>query len=149
METGAAGERIVGGALAIAGLLFAWYAAEHYTLGTLRRMGPGMFPMGLGLVLAGLGVAIMIAAPERNLLRPDFSPGIALKVISAIVAFGLIVSAFGLVPAIMATVVIASLAEPPFRPLSVLLLGIFLCVLSWLIFKLGLGLPIYMMNWPF
>jgi hypothetical protein len=30
-----------------------------------------------------------------------------------------------------------------------LLLGIFLCVLSWLIFKLGLGLPIYMMNWPF
>ena len=149
MQVGTTRERITGAVLAVGGLLFAWYAAEHYDLGTLRRMGPGMFPMGQGLVMAVLGLAIMIWAPERNLIRPEFNPGVAIKVVGAVAAFGLIIGYFGLIPAVLATVTIASLAERPFRPVSVLLSAGFLCVLSWLIFKVGLGLGIHMLDWPF
>jgi hypothetical protein len=149
MLTGTKGERITGAVLAIGGLAFAWYSAESYQLGTMRRMGPGMFPLGLGLLLAGLGAAIFVWAPERSLRRPDFDARIAAKVILSIVAFGLLVGSFGLIPAIIATVFIASLAERPFRPLSTVLLAGFLCVLAWLIFKVGLGLPLAMLDWPF
>jgi hypothetical protein len=48
---------IVGGLLLVVlGLGFSWYAAEHYDLGSLRRMGPGMFPTVLGVALACLGL---------------------------------------------------------------------------------------------
>lgn len=149
MATGTTSERITGAILAVGGLAFAWYSAESYQLGTMRRMGPGMFPVGLGLVLAGLGVAICVWAPERGLRRPDFDLRVAAKVIFSIIAFGLIVGSFGLILAIMATVLISSLAERPFRPVPALLLGAFLCVLATLIFKVGLGLPIPVLKWPF
>lgn len=149
MENQVGGERITGAILMIAGLFFAWYSAEHYNLGTLRRIGPGMFPMGLGLALAGLGLAIAVVAPDRRLRRPEFNVRISVAVVAAILTFGLLVGTVGLVPAIMGTVAVGSLAESPFRPVSVILLGAGLCVLSWLIFRVGLGLPMPLLRWPF
>ncbi|MCC5986186.1 MAG: tripartite tricarboxylate transporter TctB family protein [Pararhodobacter sp.] len=149
MDKGTTSERVTGAVLAVGGLIFAWYSAENYDLGTFRRMGPGMFPLGLGLGLAVLGLAIAVWAPEKGVVRPDFNPLIAAKIVGSIVVFGLTVAQFGLIAAVMATVIVSSLAERPFRPLSALLLGTFLCLLAWLIFRVALGLPIHMLRWPF
>lgn len=149
MEQSVLGERITGAILMAAGLFFAWYSAENYNLGTLRRIGPGMFPMGLGVALAGLGLAIAIVAPDRRQRRPEFDLRVAAAVVAAILTFGLLVGWIGLVPAIIGTVAVGSLAESPFRPVSVILLGAGLCVLSWLIFRVGLGLPMPLLRWPF
>ncbi len=49
---------IAGALIAMTGGLIAAQAGLSYDLGTLRRMGPGMFPFGLGLLMVGLGVVI-------------------------------------------------------------------------------------------
>lgn len=149
MERNATSERITGLVLAAGGLIFAWYSAEHYNLGTLRRIGPGMFPLALGLILCGFGLAIAVVAPDRKFSRPDFNARVLAAVVLSIVVFGLLVSWAGLLPAVAGTVAVASLAESPYRPRSVVLLGLVLCVLSWLIFRVGLGLPMPLLRWPF
>ena len=40
-----------GAALALTGLAVAGYAWASYDMGSLRRMGPGLFPVTLGLML--------------------------------------------------------------------------------------------------
>ena len=45
----------------VVGGVFAW-GATHYSIGTGARMGPGYFPMMLGIILAILGVAITFNA---------------------------------------------------------------------------------------
>lgn len=141
---------VVGGALlAVIGVLFAWYAASHYQLGTLRSMGPGMFPMGLGLLLALLGVMQIVPA----LLRPGTMPKIRiwspLFVLLGVAAFALVIRPFGLLPAILAVAIISSFAELRIRPLTLALQSLLMCLGAWLIFRVGLGLHITMFRWPF
>ncbi len=141
---------IVGGGLLIfGGLLFSWYAATHYDLGTLRRMGPGMFPVALGITLALFGVAMAIPAffkPGPKVTIRIWTP---LFIMAGVGAFALMVRPFGLLPAIVGVTVLSSFAELRVRPVSLVLLCTFLCVMSWLIFSVGLGLPMAMYRWPF
>jgi hypothetical protein len=141
---------IIGGLiLVVAGICYSWYSAESYDLGTLRRMGPGMFPMALGVVLAGFGLALMIPAFFRQgeMLRVRiWSP---IFVLTGVGGFALTINPLGLFPAIVTGVVISSLAELRPRPLAVTALCVFLCALSWLTFRVGLGLTIPLWRWPF
>ncbi|POF32170.1 tripartite tricarboxylate transporter TctB family protein [Roseibium marinum] len=121
----------------------------NYPLGTLPRMGPGMFPAILGVVLAALGVSLALQALRRTGSRPDirfFSP---LFVLGGVTAFALTIVPFGLIPAIVAIVVISSLAELRIRPVSLVLLCLALCLMAPLVFVVGLGLPIPLIRWPF
>lgn len=141
---------VVGGALlAVLGLAFSWYAAEHYNLSTLRRMGPGMFPAGLGLVLAFFGVLMMVPALFREGTMPVIRFWSPLFVLSGVAAFALTIRPFGLIPAILSVVVVSSFADLKVRPVSLALLCAALCLVAWLTFRVGLGLPIPMLRWPF
>jgi hypothetical protein len=57
-ETGARDDLLAGAIFVALGGGFA-YTASTYEVGSLRTMGPGYFPLALGLVLAALGVVIM------------------------------------------------------------------------------------------
>lgn len=138
-----------GGLLVVFGLVFSWYAAEHYDLGTLRRMGPGMFPMALGLVLAAFGVLLIVPAFFRQGVMPEIRVWTPIFVLAGVAAFTMTIRPFGMIPAVIAVIVISSLAELKIRPVSLFLLTTTLCLLSWLIFRVGLGLPIAMFRWPF
>ncbi len=141
---------IVGGTLlAVGGAAFAWYAAEYYNLGTMRRMGPGMFPMGLGVVLAILGISIVIPALLRRGTVPEIRTRTPLFVLGGVAAFALLIRPAGLFPAIIAAVVISSLADGKIRPLSLAVLCSSLCLVAWLTFSVGLGLPLHVARWPF
>ena len=54
-----------GGAMVALGLAVAAYSAAHYDTGTLRRMGPGFLPLGLGVMLAIFGAIIALPAWSR------------------------------------------------------------------------------------
>lgn len=138
-----------GGLLMVCGLAFSWYAAEHYDIGTLRRMGPGMFPAALGVVLAGFGVMLVIPAMFRPGVMPQIRVWTPLFVLSGVAAFALLIRPLGLIPAILAVTVISSLAELKIRPVSLALSCAVLCLIAWLTFRVGLGLPIAMFRWPF
>jgi hypothetical protein len=138
-----------GGLLIVGGLLFSWYAATNYDMGTLRRMGPGMFPAALGITLALFGMAIAIPAffkPGPKVTIRIWTP---LFIMLGVGAFALMIRPFGLLPAIVAVTVLSSFAELRVRPVSLFLLCAVLCVMSWLIFSVGLGLPMAMYRWPF
>ncbi len=141
---------IVGGLLlVIGGLAFSWYAGSSYDLGTLRRMGPGMFPTALGFVLAAFGVVMMVPAFFRPGEMPVIRIWTPIFVLAGVAAFAMMIRPFGLMPAILAVVIVSSFAELKVRPVSLTILCVALCIIAWLTFRVGLGLPIAMWRWPF
>lgn len=141
---------ILGGMLLlVAGLVFSWHAWGNYSLGTLRQMGPGMFPFALGLLLAAYGAALLVPAMFRSGEFPRFRVWSPIFVLSGVAAFALTVRPFGLLSAILAVTIVSSLAELKFRPLSLAVLSATLCLMAWLVFRVGFGTPIPMFRWPF
>lgn len=135
--------------LLVGGLAFAWYAAGHYELGTLRRMGPGMFPMALGFILAAFGLVLMVPALLRPGAMPETRLWSPLFVLAGVAGFAILIRPFGLIPAILAVTIISSLAELRIYPKSLVLLCLALCGIAYLVFRVGLGLPLPMFRWPF
>ncbi len=134
----------------LAGLLFAafgavaiWLAAD-YPYGTPTRMGAGFVPTGLGWGLVALGAAIALAgffARDADAVpQSDARP--LLFLLLGVAAFALLLERGGLVVAIASCVVVARLAERPYRWREVVLLAGGLATAGALIFVIGLGLPI-------
>lgn len=141
---------VVGGGFAV--------GATTYTVGTAARMGPGYFPLMLGLILAAMGAVIVLRAFIHGPPGGDpigawaFRP--LLLVLSANVAFGALlvgvpalgIPGFGLVVAIFALVIIASLAGKPFSLKEALVLSAVLSAGSYVafVYVLALQFPV----WP-
>lgn len=141
---------IAGGILlVVVGLGFSWYASANYNLGTIQRMGPGMFPAGLGIGLAILGVFQMIPAFFRPGKMPEIRVWSPLFILLSVAAFALMIRPVGLIPAVLAVIWISSLAELRLRVRTLLIESLVLCVLVWLLFTVGLGLSIPLFRWPF
>jgi hypothetical protein len=142
---------------ALVGGGFAW-GATNYTVGTGARMGPGYFPLLLGIALAVLGAFIMFYSLVEHTEDGDKVGKFAWKpivyVLGANVAFGILLGglpsiglpAMGLIMAIFALVIIASKAGDTFVLKEVLLLATVLSVGSYLAFivLLKLQMPV----WP-
>lgn len=139
------------------GLAFA-IGATNYTIGSGARMGPGYFPLVLGTLLAVGGGIVMLGALAAGPSGGDRIGRIAWKplvlVIGANLVFGLLlgglptlgVPAMGLMIAIYALVVIASLAGTRFTFKSALILATILAIGSYLTFIIGLSLQFQV--WP-
>jgi hypothetical protein len=138
---------LVGGLVLMALGGFVVLEAGGYPLGTLRRMGPGYLPVVLGCVLIGLGALVVLEgrAARTVVPRPPWRAIVAIS--AAVVAFGVLVRPAGLVPAVLALVVIAALAEERLRPATTILLAIGLAAFAWLVFVALLGLSIRPFWW--
>jgi hypothetical protein len=146
-----------GGMLFVAlGLLFAVIAygfklgsnvlLNGYAMGTPARMGPGFFPFYLGAILIVLGVAIAAtgfkAHPGDDGRVEKFHWGPILWVLGAVVLFGVILKAVGMLVAGVLLVVLASVGSPTFNFKRSLILGLCLSVFCAMVFVWGLKLPI-------
>ncbi|KMK67646.1 tripartite tricarboxylate transporter TctB family protein [Puniceibacterium sp. IMCC21224] len=141
---------IIAGILICAtGLFFTVYSVMNYDLGTIKRMGTGMFPFGVGLVLAVLGLLIMAPAFYRRGTLPEVDARSLIMVLLSIAAFALLVVPTGLVPAIFATTILSSFAERKVSLKSLAGLCLFLSTLAYMVFRIGLDLPLSMFKWPF
>lgn len=134
---------LVGGAVIVSVGFFVMFDSSDYSIGTLRRMGPGFFPFVLGLMttLFGLGIAIAsrsATAKDYQLVR--WRPAVC--ALLSILVFGLLVETTGLLPAVAALIAIAGLADPGQRPLSLFILFMALAPLVYLIFVVFLGIPL-------
>ena len=140
---------------AVVGIAFA-VGATNYNIGTGARMGPGYFPLGLGVILAVLGGIIMLqgalgkvgAKMGKVALRPLFC------IIGANVVFGLLlgglpnlgIPAMGLIVAIYGLTLVASMADAQFKLKGVLILGTVLAIMSYGAFVKLLNLQFQI--WP-
>ena len=142
-------DRLIGLVIAMFGAAYSLHTLDAFDLGTFRRIGPGMFPLGLGIAMTLLGVAIAIVRPDADRDNPDFALRPMILVLLSVGAFAGGIATVGLFPAVVACVVLSSMAERPFRILESLIVAGVLCVGAWLIFKVGLGLSLPLLKWPF
>ena len=131
----------------IGGAAYAIDAVATLSLGTLRQMGPGMFPVGLGGLLFLIGVGIFVPALFHSENIPPINLRALGAVLAAVAAFALLIGSAGLFTAILVSTVLSSLAVPGNRPQHVLLLSGGLMVLAWVIFIFILNLPISLLPW--
>ncbi len=139
------------------GIAFAW-GATNYKIGTGARMGPGYFPLLLGVLLGVLGAIITFKAMVVETVDGDKIGSWAWKplffIIAANVVFGVLLGglpsikfpAFGLIVAIYALTFIAANAGDEFKFKEVAVLATILAVMSYLAFivLLKLQFPV----WP-
>ena len=141
----------------VVGAAFA-YGATSYTVGTGARMGPGYFPLLLGIILALLGAAILFKSLVVE--TPDGEPvgAFAWKPLIFIIAgnllFGVLLGglpsiglpAMGLIAAIFGTTIVVSMAGDEFNFKETIVLSAILSVMSYgaFIMLLKLQFPV----WP-
>ena len=141
----------------VVGAAFA-YGATGYSVGTGGRMGPGYFPLLLGVILAILGAIIMFKALVVEVPGGDKIGAWAWKplilIIAANLLFGVMIGGLpsiglppmGLIVGIFALTFVASLAGDRFNVKEVLILSVILSIGSYMAFivLLKLQFPV----WP-
>jgi hypothetical protein len=126
----------------VAGGFFGGFATT-YSMGTAAKMGPGYFPFWLGMLMAVLGAIVSIKSIARRkevekISAIDFKS--IVLVLGGVCAFGLLLRPAGLIVAISALVVIASLASHDFGWKGTLITLAILLVLCLTVFVYGLNL---------
>lgn len=135
-----------GAALALTGLAVAGYAWVSYDMGSLRRMGPGFFPVTLGMLLAGLGAFIAVPAISRPGQSRPFAWPETIVVVAALLVFGLLLDKLGVLLTTALTVLIASSVAPRGGLGWRLVLSVAVTALVWLVFVRGLNMSLPV--WP-
>jgi hypothetical protein len=139
------------------GLAFAW-GATTYPIGEGARMGPGYFPVLLGIVLAALGAFIVFKSLVVETENGEPIDNWAWKPLCCILAanllFGVLLQglpgihlpAMGMVVAIYALTFVSSLASEKFRIREMLILASLLAIGSYFGFIVMLKLQVQ--AWP-
>jgi hypothetical protein len=139
------------------GVAFAW-GATTYSIGTGARMGPGYFPLMLGILLAVLGTAITFTALVAERVGGDKVGKWAIKplvfIIGANLLFGVClgglpsigIPAMGMMFGIYVLTFVASMAEKGMKVKPTLILATVLAIISYVAFVkvLKLQFPV----WP-
>lgn len=148
-------DAIGGGLLVAFGVGMAIWAYHSLPLGTPRRMGPGMYPLGVGVLIILIGSPMLASALLRRRTAPQKAIEIEINwralifISGALLAFGVLVAPFGLAPAIVALVFMSALAGSKHYWLSTIVVSLILPAIIYVIFTLGLGLPMATVSWPF
>ncbi len=139
------------------GVAFAW-GASSYNIGNGARMGPGYFPLVLGVLLSVLGAVITFKALVVETVDGEKIGSIAWKPLFFIIAANLVFGAsigglpsiglrpMGLIVGIFALTFIASNAGDEFNFKEVTVLAFILAVMSYAAFILLLKLQLPV--WP-
>ena len=139
------------------GVAFAW-GATTYKVGTAARMGPGYFPLMLGVLLAIIGAVITFKALVVESEGGDKIGKWAWKplfyIIAANIMFGILLAglpsiklpAFGMIVGIYALTFIASFGEAGWKFKNTFILATVLAVGSYLAFVMALKLQFPV--WP-
>lgn len=136
---------------------FAW-GATQYNIGEAARMGPGYFPLMLGIVLALVGLVIifesLVVETEDGEKIGKWAWKPLVFIIGANVVFGIClggirplgIPALGLIVGIYALTFIASMAGDEHKTKEVIVLATVLAIISYLAFivLLKLQFPV----WP-
>lgn len=135
----------------VVGIAFAW-GATSYKVGDAARMGPGYFPLMLGVLMAVVGVAVTFAAMTVETEDGEKIGSFAWKplffIILSNLVFGVLLGGLpsiglpymGMIAAIIALTFIAALAGEEFVFKEVLILAIILAASCYLTFIVALKL---------
>lgn len=141
------GKDFLSGVLFIAFGLAALWFGRNLPAGTAVRMGPGYVPHMLAYIMLVLGLIIAVVAlyaGSEQVETPKWRP--ITMVTIGIVVFALLFETTGMFPALIALVLIASLGGTEFKLGEVIGNIVVLTILCILVFKIGLGMNIAVLN---
>ena len=127
--------------------LIAIYFGRNLAMGTTVRMGPGYVPHMLAYIMMALGGIVSVVAlitGSEPVERPKWKP--ITMVTIGIVAFALLFESTGLIPALIALILISSFGGEEFKLTEVIGNMVVLTVLCVIVFKVGLGMNISIIN---
>lgn len=142
-----------GGLMALIGAGVAYDSAHYYDLGSLTHMGPGMFPLMIGAVLACIGVVMVAAAlatapspvdhiaPRRREWRGWFC------ILAGPVLFILFGLGFGMAPATFMCVFVSALGDRTATLWGSAILAVAITGPGCLLFSYVLQLPFPIFRW--
>lgn len=137
----------------LSGLLFiafgvgALYFGSNLAMGTAVRMGPGFVPHMLAYIMIGLGILIAVVALVSGsdpVETPRLKPIVLVTI--GIFIFAALFERLGLFPALVALILIASYGGDEFKLTEVIGNIVVLTILCILVFKVGLGMNISIIN---
>ena len=144
----------IAGALICLVAVFMGYNAMGYTIGSIRNIGPGLFPFALSIVLFGIGLLIALNAGEAQTdsldhfdehasKYPDIRGGIS--IILGMVAFIVLTQTLGIVAGTFGCVFVSALGARDATFLGSLGLASVVTVfgVAVFIYLLKLNLPLF------
>lgn len=133
---------LAGGLMVFAGGCAVALGATTYRMGELTRMGPGYFPLVVGIIFAALGVGLIVASRATSNPLPAVRLKPVLAVFAGLIFWGVTIERLGLVPSTLGLVVLVSLAQDRPSPLMIGATAAFLIVFAVGVFIYALGVPI-------
>jgi hypothetical protein len=127
--------------------------ARHYNLGTLFHMGPGFFPIILGVTLTGIGIVIALAAAssrsgEEDLLHmPNPQWRAWACILAGPILFIILGNYGGMIPATFACVFVSALGDREATLKSSFLLAAGITIFGVLMFSYLLQVSLPMWRW--
>ena len=140
----------IGGGLMVLLGLGVIFQGSTYKMGALTAMGPGYFPVALGVILVALGLAISVRAKfvpigEEKRLPPEWRSWFCVGM--SIVAFVVLGKYGGLVPASFAIAFISALGDRENTLKSALILALAIVVIAITVFWGGLQMQFPLFAW--
>jgi len=138
------------------GLMFllgvgAVYKGLSYKVGTLSRMGPGYFPVAVGVVLALMGVLIALGARSNASAKPEeYKPPEWrgwICIVLSIIAFLVVGRYGGLLPATFAVVFISALGDRENNLKQALFLSLAMAGVAAVVFWWALSMQFPLFRW--
>ena len=129
--------------------------SSTYDLGSLTHMGPGMFPLMLGIVLAFIGLLILGAAvltplgPDEHILPRQKEWRGWFCILAGPVLFIIFGEFFGMAPATFMCVFVSALGDRTSTLKSSLYLALGITIPGVLLFSYLLQLPFPIFRWGF
>jgi hypothetical protein len=142
---------LLGGALMLLLGLGTAYQASQYRLGTLSNMGPGYFPLALGIILAATGLLILLSglrtAPAilATRRRPEWRGWLC--ICAGVALFAVIGRYGGLLPATFLSVFIAALGDRKNTLLSSTVLAAAMTLICVVVFWWLLKIQLPLLRW--
>jgi hypothetical protein len=127
------------------------YKGMSYKVGTLSRMGPGYFPVAVGVVLALMGILIALGArsnvpaKQEEYQGPEWRGWIC--IVLSIIAFLVLGRYGGLLPATFAVVFISALGDRENNLKQALFLSLAMAGVAALVFWWALSMQFPLFRW--
>ncbi|WP_454829796.1 tripartite tricarboxylate transporter TctB family protein [Paraburkholderia xenovorans] len=143
-----------GGALLLVIGLYVTFVGRTYEVGTLNQMGPGYFPVTLGVLLSMLGIIVALGARRGSTDSPEATdhneaPRTAdwrgwLCIIFSVIAFVVLGQYCGFIPASFATVFISAMGDRENTWKSACVLAVLATVFGIIVFEYALKIQLPM-----
>ncbi len=142
---------VLGGGLMLLLGLGAAFQASHYERGSLRHMGPGYFPLALGIILAVTGLLILLgglrSVPAAVAARaaPEWRGWLC--ICAGVAAFAVIGRYGGLLPATFVSVFVPARGAPKNSPAAAGALAAAMTVVCLVVFWWLLRIQLPLFRW--